>query len=48
MWQSEFPMETSTWPESAAFIERNFSDLPEDHREKVLAGNASRLYKLDA
>ena len=48
MWQSEFPMETSTWPESAAFIERNFSDLPEAHREKVLAGNARRLYKLDA
>ena len=48
MWQSEFPMETSTWPESAAFIERNFSDIPEDHREKVLAGNARRLYKLDA
>ncbi len=48
MWQSEFPMETSTWPESAAFIERNFSDIPEAHREKALSGNARRLYKLDA
>ena len=48
MWQSEFPMETSTWPESAAFIERICSDLPDEHREKVLAGNARRLYKLEA
>ena len=40
--------EVAMWPESVAFIERNFSDLPDAHREKVLSGNAARLYNLDA
>ncbi len=47
LWQSEFPMETSTWPDSAGFIEKNFEGIPDDHRNKILSGNAKRLYKID-
>ena len=47
LWQSEFPMEPSTWPDSAGFIEKNFEGIPDDHRNKILSGNAKRLYKID-
>ena len=44
MWQSEFPMETSTWPTSSDFIARNLGDLPEGERRKILVENAAGLY----
>jgi uncharacterized protein len=46
LWESEFPRSTSTYPESAAMIETNFSEVPAQEREQILWRNAARLYKL--
>ncbi|HZT08483.1 MAG TPA: amidohydrolase family protein [Chloroflexota bacterium] len=46
MWSTNFPLETSTWPESRTQIERSFAGVPDDEREQMLWGNAARLYKL--
>jgi predicted TIM-barrel fold metal-dependent hydrolase len=44
LWQSEFPLSTSTYPDSAQAIERNFEGMPKDDRDKIVCGNAAALY----
>ena len=46
LWQSEFPRETSTFPDSAALIGRNFEGVPEEERDRILFANTARLYKI--
>lgn len=46
MWGSEFPRETSTWPESAKFIDRKSEGIPDADRERILFQNAADLYKV--
>lgn len=46
LWSTNFPLSTSTWPESRKSIARCFDGIPADHRQQVLAGNAARLYHL--
>ena len=38
LWQSEFPIDTSTWPRSKEVIKRNFAGIPRADRDKVLGG----------
>ena len=47
LWQSEFPMGTSTYPRSAEFIKRNLAGLTEVERRKITHANATQLYRLD-
>jgi predicted TIM-barrel fold metal-dependent hydrolase len=47
LWASNFPLATSTWPDSRSFISRFAQHLSETERERVLWGNAAELYKLD-
>ncbi len=44
MWSSNFPLATSTWPNTRDFIERCFTGVPEAERDQVLWGNAAKLY----
>ena len=46
MWESDYPHSTSTYPESWKFVERTLQGVPQDERDKMLYGNAVRLYKL--
>jgi uncharacterized protein len=46
LWQSEFPLATSTYPESSSMIENNFRDVPKEDREKILFRNAAKLYQI--
>lgn len=46
LWASEFPLETSTYPNSVATVEKNFKDVPRDEREKITSGNTKALYKI--
>jgi predicted TIM-barrel fold metal-dependent hydrolase len=46
LWESDYPHSTSTFPESWKFVERTLQGVPEDEQEKLLYGNAVRLYKL--
>ena len=46
MWQSDYPHNTSTYPDSWATVERTLVDVPADERERLLYVNAQNLYKL--
>jgi predicted TIM-barrel fold metal-dependent hydrolase len=49
MWASDFPHSDSTFPESRAWIEKNFAGVPGRVRRKIVYENAVALYgmKLD-
>jgi predicted TIM-barrel fold metal-dependent hydrolase len=46
MWSTSFPMTTSSWPDTQAFIARGMEGVPQDERNRMLWGNASSLYRL--
>ena len=46
MWASDFPHSDSTFPESRAWIEKNFAGVPEDVRRKIVCENALSLYRM--
>jgi predicted TIM-barrel fold metal-dependent hydrolase len=46
MWSTNFPLATSTWPETHVQIERSFAGVPTAERERMLWENAAQLYKL--
>jgi predicted TIM-barrel fold metal-dependent hydrolase len=46
LWSSQFPLATSTWPDTRAAIARSFEGVSDGEREKILFQNAARLYKL--
>jgi len=46
MWASDFPHADSTFPNSLKTIEENFSGVPAEVRQKIVFGNANRLYNL--
>ena len=47
MWEADFPHSTATYPESWKFVDRTLAGVPQDERNKMLYGNAVKLYKLD-
>ncbi len=44
MWGSDFPHPDGLWPDSQQFIARQFKDLPEATRRKLMCENAAKLY----
>jgi predicted TIM-barrel fold metal-dependent hydrolase len=44
MWASDFPHTDSTFPESHAWIEKNFQGVPDAIRHKIVCANVARLY----
>lgn len=46
LWATNFPLATSTWPNSRDTIGRSFEGVPEDERHKILWGNAASLYQI--
>jgi predicted TIM-barrel fold metal-dependent hydrolase len=46
LWSTNFPLTTSTWPNSRDFLARCLQAAPEDDRRKMLWGNAAALYKI--
>jgi predicted TIM-barrel fold metal-dependent hydrolase len=47
LWANDYPHHEGTWPHSAAAIERGMGHLSESTREKVLGGNAARIFGID-
>lgn len=47
MWGSDFPHPDGVWPDSQEFISREFSDIPYELKQKIICGNAARLYGFD-
>jgi predicted TIM-barrel fold metal-dependent hydrolase len=46
MWASDYPHPASTWPDSQQVIEMTMRGVEPEVRQKVLVGNAIRLYEL--
>jgi predicted TIM-barrel fold metal-dependent hydrolase len=47
MWGSDFPHQESDWPESLNIIEKNFADVPDDEKHKMVCGNAVDFFRLE-
>jgi len=47
MWASDFPHSDSTFPESHAWIDKNFETAPEAIRRKIVYTNAVELYQME-
>jgi predicted TIM-barrel fold metal-dependent hydrolase len=46
LWSTNFPLTTSTWPNSRNTIARCFEGVADGEREQMLWGNAAKLYRL--
>jgi predicted TIM-barrel fold metal-dependent hydrolase len=46
MWASDFPHPQGVWPDSQEYIQKQFGDLPEHLRHKIICGNAVTTYRL--
>lgn len=46
LWGTSYPLTTSTWPNSKTYIQRAMVDIPSDEQNKMLWGNALRLYRI--
>ena len=44
IWGNDFPHAESTWPHSVEFLDRAFSDAPEEDRRKITSGNAAKMF----
>lgn len=46
MWGSDFPHPDGVWPDSREFIDREFEQIPDGVRQKIVCDNAANLYRL--
>jgi len=44
MWSTDYPHQAATWPHSKEFLDRDFKDVPEADRRKIIRENAAKLY----
>jgi predicted TIM-barrel fold metal-dependent hydrolase len=47
MWSSDYPHTQSTWPHSQEIVARDFADVADDEKRKIVRENAITLYDLD-
>ena len=47
MWWSDYPHTASTWPHSRDIIERDFKDVSEVEKRKIVRENVAQLYGFD-
>lgn len=47
MWGNDFPHPEGTWPHTAEFLHRAFSDIPEDEARAMLGRTAAEVYGFD-
>ena len=47
MWSTDFPHIVTHWPRSLEVMEQQFTGVPDDERQLMLAGNAVRFFRLD-
>jgi predicted TIM-barrel fold metal-dependent hydrolase len=48
LWASDYPHPEGTWPHTRETLDRIFSGVPDDERERVTYATTARLYGLDA
>jgi predicted TIM-barrel fold metal-dependent hydrolase len=47
LWSTNFPLATSSWPNSQDVIAKNFNTVPKDDADRILWGNAGKLYGIE-
>ena len=47
MWGSDYPHTESTFPRSQQILDEILADCTEEEKEKIVCGNAVRVYNLD-
>jgi predicted TIM-barrel fold metal-dependent hydrolase len=47
MWSTDYPHRAATWPHSQEVLAREFADLPENDRSKLVRENMAKLYGFD-
>lgn len=48
LWATNFPLATSTWPNTRDYLARSMDGLPEDARRRIVYDNAAKLYRTDS
>jgi predicted TIM-barrel fold metal-dependent hydrolase len=48
LWSSQFPLATSTWPNTQTALAKSFDGVAETDKRKILWENAAKLYKVTA
>jgi predicted TIM-barrel fold metal-dependent hydrolase len=46
LWATNFPLGTTTWPQTQDYISRCFEDVPEEERRAMFWDNAAEVYGL--
>jgi uncharacterized protein len=46
LWSSQFPLATSTWPNTQAALAKSFDGVAESDKQKILWANAAKLYQI--
>jgi predicted TIM-barrel fold metal-dependent hydrolase len=46
MWSTDFPHVESDWPNSQALIDEQFAGVPDDEKQRILAGNCMEFFHL--
>ena len=44
MWSNDYPHGNTTWPKSRDYISKSFGHFPDELQERLVKGNATRLY----
>ena len=47
LWSSQFPLATSTWPNTKKALAKSFDGVAESDRQKILWENPAKLYKIE-
>jgi len=47
LWSSQFPLATSTWPNTKKALAKSFDGVAESDRQKILRENPAKLYKIE-
>jgi predicted TIM-barrel fold metal-dependent hydrolase len=46
LWSTDYPHPVSSWPHSRELVEKQFEGVPDDERELIVSGNATRVWNL--
>jgi predicted TIM-barrel fold metal-dependent hydrolase len=46
LWSTQFPLATSTWPNTKGALAKSFDGVDATDRQKILWANAAKLYKI--
>jgi uncharacterized protein len=46
LWSTQFPLATSTWPNTKEAMAKSFDGVDINDRQKILWANAAKLYKI--